>query len=28
MKGLNINTFKIEKIGRDFFVIIDLNQVL
>lgn len=28
MKGLNINTFKIEKIQRDFFVTIDLSQVL
>jgi SAM-dependent methyltransferase len=27
LKGLNISTFKIEKIQRDFFVTIDLNQV-
>jgi hypothetical protein len=27
MKGLNINTFKIEKIQRDFFVTIDMSQV-
>lgn len=28
LKGLNISTFKIEKIQRDFFLTIDLSQVL